>query len=61
METKQQVFEVTLKTSDEEVDGEGFLQNAIRYVLDHSEVLGNKEHIKDVEVDAMKNEWQEAN
>ncbi len=59
MEIKKQVFEVTLNTSDEELDGESFLQNAIRYVLDHPEVLGDKEHIKNAEVNEMSNEWQE--
>lgn len=59
METKKQVYEVTLKTSDEELDGEGFLQNAIRYILDHQEVLGKKEHIKDIEVNTIINEWQD--
>ncbi len=56
MITKEQTFEVVLFTTDEEIDGENLIDEAIRiYAAKH-----RKTHINNVSVNAMRSEWDES-
>ena len=55
MKTKEQTYNVVLQTTDEEIDGENWIDEAIReYIKSH-----NKTHISDIIVDGVRNEWGE--
>jgi len=53
METKEQVYEVILLTTDEELDGENWIDNAIREYLKNNK----QEHVSNIRVAIIRNEW----
>ncbi len=55
MKTKEQTFEVVLFTTNEEVDGEYLISEAIK---NHLKKINSK-HINDICVEGIKNEWME--